>query len=127
MATIPLTITNYGLLRILQDGTDDTWLTLDASNAGTTLGQTAPGSEILTNGGGRHAASITVTSAGGNISQRYTSDWEFTGAATINAACLMALASGSNLMGRGVLPAPQNVGSEDIITVTVDLVITQVV
>jgi len=125
--TNTFTLTNHGLIRILQYGVNGSYFTLDSDTSAESRTATAPAGELNTYGAGRQAAGWTDLSAGSTISAKLKTDYVFTGALGINAICLCSSATaGSNMMGRGKLASVQNVGSQDTVTVELTLNINQV-
>lgn len=125
--TNSFTLTNIGLLRILQYGANTAWYTLDNSTGAESRPATAPASELSAGGAGRQAATVTDISSGNTIALKLTTNYEFSASNAINAICLCwAGTAGANMIGRGLLAATQNVGAEDTVTLELELGINQV-
>lgn len=125
--TNTFTLTNHGLIRLLQYGTNGTYFGLDGATTAESRTATSPVSELTTNGAGRQAIQFTDLSAGNVITCKLKTDYVFTGPLGINAVFLSSAASGTgNMMGRGLLAAVQNVGNEDTVTCELELNIDQV-
>jgi len=125
--TETFTMTNYGLIRLLQYGVNGSYFTLDSSTSAESRTDTSPAGELTGSGAGRQAAAFTNLSAGSVIACKLVSNYVFSGALAINAICLCSASSGTgNMMGRGLLASVQNVGNQDTITAELDLSIDQV-
>lgn len=126
--TLDFTLTNYGLKWILRYGVNATYFTLDNDSSAASRTATSPAAELSGSGSGRQLALWTDLSTGNTISAKLSTSYSFTGTLAINAVCLCSSASaGSNMIGRGLLSAVQNVGNQDTVTIELTLGSDQVV